>query len=128
MYKVAIRHSNKKLHHVPLPDLYKPCLTREKYPSLHNHALFLSLSGSMYICEQPFSRMKHRKSKISPKISDEHLENSQRIATTAIKPDINALLSQKKVKYPTCSMFLLPSFKKYFSKKYKRITFVTYEH
>jgi len=32
--------------------------------------------------------MKHRKSKISfEKISDEHLENTLRIAATAIKPD-----------------------------------------
>jgi len=39
--------------------------------------------------------MKHRKSKTSSKISDEHLENSLRIATTSIKSDINALISQK---------------------------------
>jgi len=31
--------------------------------------------------------MNHRKSNISSKISDKHLENSLRIATGAIKPD-----------------------------------------
>jgi len=39
--------------------------------------------------------MKHRKNKISSKISDEHIENSLRISTTAIKPKTDALVSQK---------------------------------
>lgn len=35
------------------------------------------------------------KSKTRTKISDEHLENSLGIATTSIKPDTDALVSQK---------------------------------
>jgi len=72
------------MDHVSLLDFYKTSLTREKYLSLHHHTLFMSpLSGSTYIFEQLFSRMKHRKNKISSKMSDEHLGNSLRIATTA---------------------------------------------
>jgi len=41
----------------------------------------------MYICEQLLSRMKHRETKISSRISDENLENSIRIANTDIKSD-----------------------------------------
>ena len=52
------------------------------------------LFGSTYTCEQLFSRMKHIKSKIRTKISDELLENSLRIATASIKPDIDAPVSQ----------------------------------
>jgi len=37
--------------------------------------------------KQLFSRMKHRKSKISATISDEHLESSLRTAASAIEPD-----------------------------------------
>jgi len=37
--------------------------------------------------EQLLSRLKHRKSNISSKISDEHLEISLRIAATAIESD-----------------------------------------
>ena len=37
---------------------------------------------SMHICEQ-ISRMKYKKSNISSKISDEHLESSLRIVTTS---------------------------------------------
>jgi len=70
-----------------LLDLYKHSLIREIYPSLHNHTSFmLSLFRNKYIPEQLFSRMKHRKIKISSKISDKHLESSLRIAATAIKP------------------------------------------
>jgi len=42
--------------------------------------------GSVYVGEQLFWRMKHRRSKMSSNISDEHLESSVRITTTAIKP------------------------------------------
>jgi len=44
-----------KSDHVSLPDFHKPYLTREKYSSLHNHTLFISLLfGSTYLCEQLF--------------------------------------------------------------------------
>jgi len=69
MYEVAVRRATQQCEHVSLPDFYEPSRTGVKYPLLHNHALFMSLLfGSMH-CEQLFSRMKHRKSKIS-KISD----------------------------------------------------------
>ena len=58
--------------------------------------------------EQLLSRLKHRKSNISSKISGKHLENSLRIATTDIEPDIDVLFSQKKVKHATSSVSLLP--------------------
>lgn len=85
-----------KFHCVPLLDFYKLYLPKDKYPSLHDQALFMaSLFGSTYICEQLFSRMKYTKSKNRSKISDEHLESSLRIATTSIEPDIEALVSEK---------------------------------
>ena len=80
---------------VSLLDFYGSYLPRDKYPLLHNHALFMSsLFGSTYIWEQLLSKMKPIKSKIRTKISDEHLENSLRIATTYVKPCIDALVSQ----------------------------------
>lgn len=39
--------------HLSLPDFYKTYYNREKYPSLHNHASFMSsLFGRIYISEQ----------------------------------------------------------------------------
>ena len=68
MYRIAVRYSPQISDPVSLPDLYKPHLTREKYPSLYSHILFVSpLFDTVHICEQLFSRMKHRKSKISSK-------------------------------------------------------------
>ncbi|MEQ5175730.1 hypothetical protein, partial [Escherichia coli] len=76
-------------YHVSSHDFffYKHCL-REKYPLPHSHTVFISLVfGSTHICEQLLSRVKYRKSKISTKALAEHLENSLRMAATAIKPD-----------------------------------------
>ena len=84
-----------RFFHVSLLDFYRPYLPIDTYPLPHNHALFMSsLFGSTYICEQLFSGVKHIKSKIRTKISDEHLENSLTIATTSIEPDIHAVVSQ----------------------------------
>ena len=81
--------------HVSLLDFYRYYLPKDKYPLLHNHALFMSsLFGHTYICKQLFSRIKHIKSKIRTKISDEHLENLLRTATTSMKPDTDVLVSQ----------------------------------
>lgn len=55
MYRVSVRCSTKKSDHVSLPDCYKSYFTREIYPSIHNHAIFMpSLFGSTYTCEQLF--------------------------------------------------------------------------
>ena len=76
------------------PDRWS-CLTRATYPTFYNHTSFRSLLfGSMHICEQ-LSTVKYKKSKISSKISDEHLESSLRAAITAIKPWWHIFFSQK---------------------------------
>ena len=65
----------------------KPYFTREKYLSLHSHILFMaSLFGSMYICEQLLSSMRHRKSDTSSVIFGEHLESSLGVVTIATEP------------------------------------------
>ena len=51
-----------------------------------------SAFDSNYICEQLFSRMKHTKNKNRTKITDKHLENSLRISTSSVEPDIDLLV------------------------------------
>lgn len=90
--------------------------TRQTYPSLHSHALFMSLLfGSTHICKQLFSRMKDRRSNVLSKISD-HLETSLRTAISATKSDICALASPKTRSniplifwfcYPLCKYILI---------------------
>ncbi|XP_052544903.1 uncharacterized protein LOC128083549 [Tympanuchus pallidicinctus] len=66
----------------PHPLALSPLPTVWDFHSSSQHARML-----MHICEQLFSRMKYKKSKISSKISDKHHESSLRTAPTAIKPD-----------------------------------------
>ena len=108
--RAAIWHSsNRKMWSCLFTGLLWVLSCRDKYLSLHNHALFMSLLfGSTYTCEQLFSRMKHIKSKIRTKISDEHLENSLRIAATSINSDIDALVSQ--IQCQTSHLFYLALF------------------
>ena len=76
-----------KIGHVSLPAFHKVVSYQRKI------FLFTVTPYSCYhflavhtFCEQALSRMKHRKSNISSKISDEHLKNALGMATTAIKP------------------------------------------
>lgn len=78
----------KKKDCVSVLDFYEPYPTREKHQLLQNHALFISSHfGGKHVCEQLFSRMNHRRSKMSSKFCDEHLENSLRIRTTSTERD-----------------------------------------
>jgi len=81
---------------VPLIKFYKDHLSKEKFPALYDHALFMtSLFGSTYVCEQFFSRMKHTKNKLRTNILDENLESELRVSCTCIEPDIEKLVREK---------------------------------
>ena len=67
-----------------------------KYPSIMNHAKKMaSIFGSTYTCEQLFSKMKHCKSQTRSNITDEHLNDSLRLATSKLKPNIGKLAREK---------------------------------
>lgn len=79
-----------------LIDFYSKYVTEDKYLGIRKNALFMSsIFGSTYICEQFFSKMKNMKSKTRTRLTDRHLEETLRIATTQIKPDIETLIKQK---------------------------------
>ena len=81
---------------VGLLDFYARYVDEDNFPLLRNHALrMVSLFASTYVCEQFFSRMKITKSKMRTSMTDQHLENSLRIATSQIEPDIEYLVSSK---------------------------------
>ena len=56
----------------------------------------MSLLESTCICEQVFSYIKHTENKVKTK-NVECLENTLRIAIACIKPDIDELVSKKKL-------------------------------
>uniref|UniRef100_A0A8C4UDT3 Uncharacterized protein n=1 Tax=Falco tinnunculus TaxID=100819 RepID=A0A8C4UDT3_FALTI len=71
-------------------------LPSKTYHNLGNHALKIAtIFGSTYVCEQTFSRMKHLKSPIRSRLTDEHLHHLLRLAVTNMKPNIDHLISQK---------------------------------
>ena len=78
-----------KFKDFPLLEFYEKYVSKEKYQRIHRLAVFVtSLFGSTYLCEQVFSRMNHVKSPVRSLLSDSHMENSLRIATSSILPNI----------------------------------------
>ena len=88
-----------------LKDAFKPnslclidfyaALPNDTYPNIKKHAMKMStLFGSTYICEQTFSQMKHLKSPMRSRLTDEHLHQCLRLAVTRMQPDIQLLTSQ----------------------------------
>uniref|UniRef100_A0A8C4UKQ9 SPIN-DOC-like zinc-finger domain-containing protein n=1 Tax=Falco tinnunculus TaxID=100819 RepID=A0A8C4UKQ9_FALTI len=68
-------------------------LPSETYHNLRNHALKIAtIFGSTYVCEQTFSQMKHLKSPIRSRLTDEHLHHLLRLAVTNMEPNIDHLL------------------------------------
>lgn len=79
-----------------LIEFYSKYIPISDFPKIRDHALKMtSLFGTSYLCEQLFSRMKNVKSKTRTRITDVHLENSLRIATTTIGADIDKLVKSK---------------------------------
>lgn len=83
-------------HKVPLQDFYAKYVSKDKYSNLINFVCkMMSLFGSTYCCEQFFSRMNNTKSKTRSRIIDTNLENTLRVATTSLPPDIEVLVKER---------------------------------
>lgn len=68
----------------------------EKYPNIKRAALkILSMFGSTYVCESVFSTLKHVKSKHRSVLTDTHLKELLRVATTEYKPDLKRIVQDK---------------------------------
>ena len=68
----------------------------EKYPNVKRAALkILSMSGSTYVCESVFSTLKHVKSKHRFILTDIHVKELLRVATTKYKSDLKKIVQYK---------------------------------
>ena len=84
-----------------LVEFYRDFLPKQRFPGLYKHALLMgSLFGSTYLCEQFFSRMKHTKNKYRTTITDEHLTQQLRLASSATQPDIDRIVRKKQCQVP----------------------------
>ena len=85
-----------KFNNSLLIDFYKNYISQEKYSSICKHAMFMiSLFESTYLCEQAFSIMKYTKFPERSLLSDSHLEDSLRVATTTFEPNVLRLVRNK---------------------------------
>jgi hypothetical protein len=84
---------------VSLLEFYKKYLLESGlYTNLTDHAKKMaSMFGSTYTCEQLFSKMTYTKNKLRSRITDVHLENVLRLASSnsTISPDLEKLSSTK---------------------------------
>ncbi|KAI4888758.1 hypothetical protein NFI96_007104 [Prochilodus magdalenae] len=68
----------------------------EKYPNVKQAALkLLSMFGSTYVCETVFSTLKHVKSKHRSVLTDTHVKELLRVASTEYKPDLKRIVENK---------------------------------
>ena len=79
-----------------LGDFYRKFLDQDKFPNLRKFvASKMALFGSTYLCEQFFSKMCFMKSPYRSVMTDEHLENGLRVASTSIKVNLNRVVQKK---------------------------------
>ena len=72
----------------------------DSYPMLIDHAKKMAnIFGSTYVCEQLFSKMKFTKNKMRTNLTDDHLNESLRLATSSLNPNIEKL-SKEKLRQP----------------------------
>ncbi|XP_032406666.1 general transcription factor II-I repeat domain-containing protein 2-like [Xiphophorus hellerii] len=69
----------------------------EKYPCVKRAALkLLSMFSSTYVCESLFSTLKHVKSKHRSVLTDTHVKELLRVATTEYQPDLQRITRNKR--------------------------------
>ena len=80
-----------KFLHVCLEELYKTYFDKNKYPAIYKHALswFRYLETFMHV--NSFSHIKPIKSQVRTRITDVHLGNCVRVATTSVEINFDAL-------------------------------------
>ena len=77
-----------------LGDFYRKYLDQDMFPNLRKFML-LKWPFLAYLCEQFFSKMSFIKSSYRSVMTDEHLENGLRVASTSIKVNLNRVVQKK---------------------------------
>ena len=81
-----------------LGDFYRKFLDQDKFPNLRKFvASKMALFDLTYLCKKFFSKMGFMKSPHRSVMTDEHLENGLRVASTSIKVNLNRVVQKKKL-------------------------------
>ena len=68
----------------------------DRYPNVKQAALkLMSMFAATYVCESVFSTLKQVKSKHRSVLTDTHVKELLRVATTEYKPDLKRLVDNK---------------------------------
>ena len=87
-----------KYNNLPLLEFYKLYVPATDFPVLRRHALrFASVFGTTYCCEQFFSKLTLAKSRFPSRLTDQHLENQLRVASSSSPSDIRGLVKEKQL-------------------------------
>ena len=79
-----------------LRDFNQKYLDQDKFPNLRKFTSFkMALFGSTYLYVQIFSKMGFMKSPYKSVMTDEHLENGLRFASTSIKVNLNRVVQKR---------------------------------
>ncbi|QQP38013.1 SCAN domain-containing protein 3, partial [Caligus rogercresseyi] len=79
------------------PVVFWRAVPTEKYPCVKTAALkLLSMFSSTYVCESLFSTLKHVKIKHRSILTDTHVKELLRVATTEYKPDLQRITKNKR--------------------------------
>lgn len=78
-----------------LSEFYSKYIDKDNFPHIRMNALkMMSLFGSTYRCEQLFSKMAFVKNKNRSRITNVRLENSIKLSTSKIRPNIEKLVKE----------------------------------
>ena len=98
MELIELQYDSMLRHHYSNNDLitfYTKYFPVTRYPKLTVHAkIMLCLFGSTYLCETTFSKMNFAKNKYRTSLTDMNLENTIRLSTTSIIPNIDQLVDR----------------------------------
>ena len=79
-----------------LGNFYRKYLDQDKFPNLRKFmASKIAVFGSTYLCEEFLSKMGFIKSPYRSVMTDEHLKNGLRVASTSIKVNLNRVVQKK---------------------------------
>ena len=79
-----------------LGDFYRTHIDQDKFPLLRKFvALKMALFGSTYVCEQFFSKLGFIKSPHRSVLTEEHVENGLRVASTSIIVNLDRVVGKK---------------------------------
>ena len=94
---------SKRAKDLCLLEFYRVHVQREgSYPYLIDHAKkFACVFGSTFSCEQLFSKMKLTKNKMRIILTNTHLDDALRLATTTVTPNIEKLSKETAQHHPS---------------------------